>query len=425
MLISELQSLHSSAELADLLHRSAANGRGTGRLSLGVIVRGQRFVAGLDGGSAAAGNPDEAILLGCLMKVLTATLVMRVAGTPDEWQACEVSEVLLDKHHESRAQLRGIKLGHLLNHTHGLDDSLVWKLPRASDGSIDSDALCTMLTANPPISEPGNLQSYGCAGAWLWAAILERKTRLNYAQLLFQHLLDPLKLGSIRLDGGAVCPAGSPAGAEQPLSMVVDDLLRFLEWHMQAGELDVMRQNPHPLPGWAAGERGVCQGWKHLGDGWYGHNSVLPNYSSFIRIHPASQIGIVFGGARTQAFATFARLFARALPEFTDLLPPRDKMDGRAHSPALNAYEGLYKTGALQIAVTHTTDDSLTYRATWRTAPAHSSDLEPVALRAMNQGVFFPKRNSALDMPFLQFLHARPDGKFEYLWNGKCLWRRH
>ena len=139
MLAFELETLSNNAELVREL-KSAANGRNAGHVSLGVVVGERRFVASLDD-DGEAGERDDMIALGCLMKLLTASLVVRIAGTPSKWRNTALANGLPIADYPA---LSDVKFGHLLDHTHGLDDSLIWKLPRAVDGSLDGGALCSM-----------------------------------------------------------------------------------------------------------------------------------------------------------------------------------------------------------------------------------------------------------------------------------------
>jgi CubicO group peptidase (beta-lactamase class C family) len=360
------------------------------------------------------------------MKVFTATLVIRVAGQLNRWRDDNLLSALFEDASSAPQALRGIRMRHLLNHTHGLDASLAWPLPRRANGFIDSFKLCTMLAANPSLAPPGELQSYSSSGAWLWAAALERATKQRFKQLFFERLLEPLGLSSVPQDSGEICPAGLSTTSELPLSMSVNDLLAFLEYHMNSGasEMECLRRDVLPLPGWAAGEQGVCQGWKYFGSGWFGHTSILPEYSSLIRINPAARLGIVLGGAKTQLFSTFARLFARALPELTHVLLPGRFVKISADAVNFAAYEGRYVTAASTVRIDIASTQILRHQVTSRSSSTESQSSEVISLRHAGNHLFFPARQTNFDLPFVEFVSPRSNGTFEYIWNGKSLWRR-
>ena len=135
------------------------------------------------------------IRVGCLAKLFTAMLARHAFDArrlaPDE----QVSNLLPAG--AARRALGGISVRQLLEHTHGLDDSLLSTMPRDLRGRVDIEALALELRAAAPLAPPGLLYSYGNAGAWVIAAVLERLKRYE-ARLWRQAMqiicvLDPIR----------------------------------------------------------------------------------------------------------------------------------------------------------------------------------------------------------------------------------------
>jgi hypothetical protein len=84
-----------------------------------------------------------------------------------------------------------------------------------------------------------------------------------------------------------------------------------------------------PLPGWNPLERGVYLGWKYHGRGWFGHQSLWPAASLFVRAHPRRALALVVASRRHSAAVVAARVFGAQLPELFDLRIPV----GRSASP--------------------------------------------------------------------------------------------
>jgi hypothetical protein len=77
-----------------------------------------------------------------------------------------------------------------------------------------------------------------------------------------------------------------------------------------------------PLPGWNPLERGVYLGWKYHGRGWFGHQSLWPAASLFVRAHPRRALALVVASRRHSAAVVAARVFGAHLPELFDLRIP-------------------------------------------------------------------------------------------------------
>jgi CubicO group peptidase (beta-lactamase class C family) len=429
-LLLDVRELAEQRRIGDFLRAAATPSNGTGRLMLAMIADGCRYFAVIGETVPAIDERHHRVLLGCLMKTITATLVAFVTEeNQDSWDEEDVEHALSLQHAHRGLGLSAVQLRQLLNHTHGLDDSLIPSVPKLANGAVDAHALCAALLSTPPLAQAGKLYSYGSAGAWLSGAVLERRTHRTYRELLFERLIGPLRLTSVlEEEADRVCPAGRGR-----FTLSLDDALTFLEVHLRAtaqspatgagAALTRLRANPVAVPGWGLAERAVCQGWKYYGSGWYGHDARMPGYSSVVRIHPATDVGIVFAGAGKHPYSTFSRLFARALPEFTALRLPEVLSKDVLQQTDFSPFEGTYCTGALEIKVGLSAAHTLQYQVVSRVADRFGTDgLQPLVAAAQN--VFFPKKKPDPRLPFLQFLLPDGDGRHEYLWNGRCLWRR-
>jgi len=121
--------------------------------------------------TVASGNAHRPILAGCLAKLLTASLVTEAVADGHLHWSDAIDDVLPSKH-PSRRKLAGVTVRHLVEHTHGLDESSMARVPRRTDGFIDAAGLCEGLGARS-ICSPGALYSYGSVGGWLAGAALE------------------------------------------------------------------------------------------------------------------------------------------------------------------------------------------------------------------------------------------------------------
>ena len=274
--------------------------------------------------ASAADLPRAPIRVGCIAKLLTATLVRRAFEThrlaPDE----HVSDLLSGA--AARGALRGITVRQLLEHTHGLDDSMLSAAPRDLLGRIDVEALARELRAAPSLATPGALYSYGNAGACMVAALLERVGSRPYAAQLAE-ALESRGIGVVA-SAEAICPATGGELALDPAALL--DLVAQATFVAPdvwpddecAGDYGFATR----LPGWNPLERGIYLGWKYHGAGWVGHQSVWPGHSVLVRAHPRRRLALVAAGNDHSAAVLAARVFGAYLPELFELKTPARSM---------------------------------------------------------------------------------------------------
>ena len=351
--------------------------------------------------SSAPGPPRASIRVGCIAKLMTAMLARRVFETrrlaPDEHAADVLSAGA------ARAALRGITVRQLLEHTHGFDDSMLSAAPRDSRGRIDAGALAGELRAAPPLARPGALYSYGNAGAFVVAALLERLGSRPYAAQLAEALesLGIAVVGSTNV----ICPA---TGGELALDPSV-----FLDLVAQAtfvapdawpddecaGDYGFATR----LPGWNPLERGIYLGWKYHGAGWFGHQSVWPGHSVLVRAHPRRQLAFLAASSDHSAAVLAARVFGRYLPELFEIKTPTPST-ATAELPV-----GTFGSAAWRVHIREIGDE-LELRARRNDDSVESS----ATLRALAPGLWLT-RPVLSAFPHVELLKTPR----AYLWNGR------
>jgi len=380
----------------------------------GPAARGRVSVAFAFGSHVAAANaggasPAERWPIGCVAKLLTATLVRRAAARG----ILDLDGAVAPPLGDAGEALRGVTLRHLLEHTHGLDDSLLAP-PRYAHGCIDRAELVRRVGALERFARPGVAYSYGHAGAWLAAAILERAHDRPFAALVREDLLRRLGFeGAASLTSLALCAA---SGVK--LTLTAEQLARF-GVHALTGDGALAGAPISPLPGWHPLERGVCLGWKYAGAGWFGHQSVWPRASILLRVQPERRLALVVIASEEPAALVALTVFGAALAELFQWQPlpgPDDASDaaGSADAP------GTYTQAAR--AVTIAREASGLRAATWerdeRGAPCGAptrASLVPV------RGVLFG-RPAREHLPYAQLVTS--EGGARWLWNGRYLLRR-
>jgi CubicO group peptidase (beta-lactamase class C family) len=383
---------------------------------VGISVDGDASVAAL-GRSPRSGGLDVVLSPGCLTKLFTATLleqlISRGALSPDDR-----AESLLGGSVRTQNALEGISLRHLLEHSHGLDDSSCLRVPRRQDGFIDVESVLTTCSRHR-LNMPGELYSYSNAGAWVAAAIVEVWHGRPYEDILQSELFDSLGIrlrprvgiDSLELSNG-ICPATGGA-----LAISCRDLFRFLVWanlRKCFWPESVDRPEYTPLPGWNPLERGVYRAWKVYGSGWYGHNSIADDGSSiFARVNPEGGIVVVVSSARYHAGVVAAKVFGKSFPGYSTLSTPRQDPRQEASLASLDSYCGSYCNAAETISVQMSESGSL--RLVSRTA---SSDLSTT-----DADVFVVDKSPSAGTRFVQFL-GRNGTSFRYLWDGRRVLRR-
>jgi CubicO group peptidase (beta-lactamase class C family) len=362
------------------------------------------FAAGPDAVTASVhGPPDRPAPIGCLAKLLTATLVTREVSRGAFALDAAVA-LLLDVPDEA---LRGVTVQHLLEHTHGLDDSLL-AAPRHVGGFIDRGELLARARALLRWAPPGAAYSYGNAGAWLLAALLERVHGRTFATLVRDELLTPLRIeGSWRdANAGGLCAA---LGAGLALTAV--ELVRFA---LHAAQIDGLGASITPLPGWHPFERGIALGFKSAGSGWLGHQSAWPGASTFLRVHPQRQLALAVVAREQPAALVALGVLGKHCPE---LFAGRTKVPAE---PRAQLRPGCYEQAAHVVAVA-ATPDGLRMDA-WDRDERGVQRGERASAALARAGCIWLARPASGLVPYLEAVPG-VDGA-TWLWNGRIVLRR-
>lgn len=359
------------------------------------------------GGTVAAsvGGPDEAVSIGCIAKLLTATLVRAAVQAGRLSFDAELGEFL----GPDARPLRFTTLRHLLEHTHGLDDSAL-DAPGRARGFVDAAELLRRAAALRRLASPGAFYSYGHLGAWLAAVALERVHGRRFSELARAWLEDALGLRMTA--SAAACPAlggGIALGAAGIARFAARAVAGPERW--PSGGVQGTYGAITPLPGWNPLERGVFLGWKHAGRTWFGHQSAWPGASAYVRAQPATGLAIAIVARTHSAAVIAARLFGRALPELFDLRPP---LEDAGHEET--DWLGRYEQAALRARIARGSG-GLELDVASRDAPALHARL------ATTRGAVRLVTPANDRVPFVQLV-AVPGEPTAWLWNGRCLLRR-
>lgn len=426
----ELPSMPSSGRIVDFLQNPDGL---TSRLTaicarkqlqnatIGLQVCGRQIFAAATGGRSDTDEaPQARMRAGCLTKTLTATLIAEaVAARQLDWDT-EINDIL---EIDGRAQRRlaRITIDQLLNHTHGLDGSDIVQPPLAASGRLDARTLCQQLAARP-LSTPADLYSYSNTGPWLAGAALERLSGKRYGELLGASEVIGSG-GAFEQAPVAVCPATG-----ESLEWTISRWLTFLDSHLQAGmsgtglarSMAELREVTVPLPGWSATEQAAARGWKYYGSGWFGHNANIGDRSALLRLNAQEATAIVLSASGDGAFFALAWLFGTVLPEFANLQLPRLLTARERGLLRIEAYPGVYTQSRMCIEVAALPANKLCLAIRSR----NSADEPPRALQPAQNHIFFPEPDGHPELPYVQFVTSTGSDHFDYLWNGKQLWRR-
>lgn len=365
-------------------------------------------------------TPNLPVDTGCTTKLFTATLTLKaLEGTHDNLDT-EIQSLLPATSHSRR--FAGIRVRHLLEHTHGIDDSARKPLPRTDRGLIDTAALMKSLEATPPLNRPGELYSYSNVGAWIAAAFLEHRHGAPYSRILDEELLRPLGISERYLCTLAqpplrdsVCPA-----VGHGLQLSVGDMLLFLQKCPTTfpDSADAILT----YPGWSPAERGIFLGWKYFRDGWFGHQSAQPGSNILLRVHPRERIAIVISSKQRLPAHAAGVLFGKVLPEFVQFKLPRPLQPPTPQRDDLNRLPGIYMREGIAVSV-DTRRNQLELRAYGRSGD--KLDATPFCtctLHPASDGAFYANPPHH-EFPVMQFVRT-PVGNVTHMWDGRFLWRR-
>jgi CubicO group peptidase (beta-lactamase class C family) len=356
--------------------------------------------------AARIGGADEPAPIGCIAKLLTATLVRAAVQTGRLSFDADLGAVL----GATAGALRRITLRHLLEHTHGLDDSVLDE-PRRAGGFLDASEFLERAALLPRFAPTGACYSYGHLGAWLAALVLERVQARRFAELARVWLEE--SLGVPVTVPMAACPAlggGIALDAVALARLAAHAVAGPERW--PSGEVEGTYGAVTPLPGWNPLERGVFLGWKHSGRTWFGHQSAWPHASAYVRAQPATGLAIAVLARTHSAAVIAAKVFGRAFPELFALRPPPGSGVGGDDS----AWVGRYAQAGLEVRIDRGAGGLLLG------AYARRSDTPPIHARLTAAGAVRLATPANDRVPFVELVAAGPE-RARWLWNGRGLLR--
>lgn len=362
--------------------------------------------------------------LGCIFKLITAELVLKACASGQIELDTPAAEYLERAALSYAPNLTQITIRHLLEHTHGIDDAGIRGLPWTEDRYIDFSALCRLTEEHAPISQPGEMFSYGSFGPWMLGAVLEELYGCRFEELLHSRGLEHFELSVDRnatSAGTGVCPSSGRAAR-----ITMRGLLAFLQshfyradspWQWRSGDIK-------SLPGLSISERGITLGWKWFGGTWYGHNSFWLGESAIVRLDPFEKFGIVLVSSNQSALTLARVLFGKMLPEFTDTDGFARRGYARAALDAAEKYVGEYGNGAFVVSITKDdTGTDLVLHARRKTArlPTDVGEFDS-KLKEIGPDAFMTREPSHW-FSFIQFV-ADQSGCYSHIWTGATLWRK-
>jgi CubicO group peptidase (beta-lactamase class C family) len=369
----------------------------------------------------------------CVTKTLTAILTIRLLAGKNISLDTPVSDVIADVTGSS-PRLSNVLVHHLLNYSHGLDDTELQRYPTHDDRRLDLAALWERFTASPPLFEPGQYFSYNDSGAALAGAVLEALSGKGYTELLAESLLAELGLVADKEEGGSrlarICPTFG--GALKINSAQLIDVARYFcglspSGRVGSDELKIMLSRSASMAGWSYMGTGSYLGLNTYDEGWYGYAAGDPTVGSLIlRFNPKSNCAIAAtakgGEALQRALAAVGGLFF----ERAELSLPRPLFGAALEAVDVEALVGTYVTGPLTATIIPGATDgaSMTVRnrnenVKYLAEPMHRN------LRFAERNAFFTVPVEPRTFPFGQGIDgSASQAQKQYLWNGRRLWRR-
>lgn len=387
-------------------------------VEVAVYSNGRSAAAGF---SAVSGNSNKGLSVlahsGCMSSLFMATLILLAA---DEGRLSLKDQIALHlpiANGQRKAALTDITVRHLLNHTHGLDESRAFPVPIRSDGRVDVELLCSRLTDSPPLFSPGSVCFQAASGPFLTAAILEHIFDCTFEELLAVKLLQPLGLAARRdVDGLLVLSA--------------QDLLRIAVWHLSEYSEGSCTSHPSPIfaemyrdlvpvSGYHL-EQGAGLGWRWYGQEWFGQVAITDSTSAVVRLQRAEKTAFAVTCSGTNATRVVAALFGASLPDFALSAIPKRLSANDLETIDLQQYTGTYTNAATSLVIYTDSDTSLGMRIRDRLDDgiAWEGRLHPYTHELLRMS-----SDLSGDQGFIHFSHVAAK-RFAYLHTGRELYRR-
>jgi CubicO group peptidase (beta-lactamase class C family) len=390
-------------------------------LSLEYLVDDQRGVLAPEpSGPATEGSEVD---IGCIAKNVTA-LLFAVAASEGK---LAYSDCVSSFFPQVSGRHPSLRVHHLLNHSHGLDGSMLENVPYAGSGYIDSDAIWNEVTGTPAISPPGTLYYYfGNSGIWLAAAILERVYDCTYS-VLFRRLMHRIGISRRHEERGSICPATGG------IRLSCADLLTLCAFHLRNHEdhrltacIGELRNRYHlDLPRqWPRVADSVTPGWFLYGRtfGWFGKGR---GSSSLILISPDEQAAISLTARAQRTIRTVQGALFGNLLNPGRIRAPRPLTRIERLSLRSEGFTGRYGKASLVLDISGSGPRGF-QASVYRRDGAHQLAGAPIISRLMvpaTNNVLYPTAPEPTVIPYVTF-SGEEQGRYCYAMTGKHVFRR-
>jgi len=371
-------------------------------------------------------SPEMRVEVACIAKPLTATLVAGAMGEKRLSLSDGVGEYL---RRPGKHRLHDLKIYHLLNHSHGIDEDDLRSLPRNAHGFIDTHELLSRTVASERLFPCGSLASYGSAGYWLAAAVLETIYDVPFRTLLCSKLFEPLDVQPTFVGTCGTCPS---MGGDLQLSAA--DLLKLTKVHLPSVEsgwgdvlMELRRDDLAVAPaGWHPTIRRFCLGWDDFGSGVFGHNSNGVHDSAAVRFSPdtGEAIAVTVKNGKT-AVNALRLVHGSGLQGSPPPRLPRLLSSAEWSRADASRYVGTYEAAFLKIDVDVTDSGSLrahVYRKDER--PRKGKPWIGRVLIPAEGDNFVPNPPDTEVLSLVHFSHPTSRGRYRYLQARNCVYMR-
>ena len=377
------------------------------------------------------GSHEVRLSATCTAKLFTTTAILEACARHGIALDAELTAVLPGE--RSNGFWNGVTLEQLLMHTHGLDDPALPIFPRRADGRIDLNRLLTRIASIPRIAAPDAMFSSTDLGPLLAAAVMEQLLAMRFDTILQRYLPAGFDIAAMSEASSTlswkeipdyICPT---TGGK--LTVTASDLMRLMRCYFEApgAARSIACVRHRTPPAWTTMGQTVCLGWNgHAGD-WFGYNATtLGGGSTLMRFHPQTASAFVIVSKVVPAFAIYHAILKASLPEFAALRPPRSLTAQELHAADLLAYTGRFASGPLTATIEVDAERRLALVIENRHgAPPVLREPMRHHLRLGLDHSFCSMPLNAKVMPYGRFLRdPQRHDSFEYLWNGRYLWRR-
>lgn len=396
---------------------------------MSIMQGGARSAWSLRGHGTIVGAPANLIIrANCFVKPFTVAALVLACEQRGISLDAPIGELIGDP--DASRQWEGITLRHLLMHTHGLHDAAYRSFPLRPDGRIDIDALRRRMSGIRRLNAPGAMFSGTDIGPLLAAAVVECVVGVPFDKILSEQLqsthdIERMRARNSDIGGAAaslrICPTNGGA-----LTLSTNELLdlaqRFCD---DAGVAASMLRSEIEFPSWSTMGVAGCLGWHCFPEGWYGYNAGTDDDGfHLLRFHPASGNAIAVVTRGIPAYRVYAAVFEHIVPEIAFVRRPMDPPTQRPFD--LRCAVGSFEVGPL--IATFAFDDKMTLGVTITNRSEQfrvvSAPISRVIRRAGGNGFYTMPLETKI-LPYGRFLdQVDESGRFEYLWNGRYLWRR-